>query len=221
MAVVMPQLSRFQKEQALRANGVMVPPYPVVSDSDETLNDVQAAWDLLDAGTAWELEVERLYLQMIVSGTEQIIQADATQHFRESCEANGIIAALEEFNGRVPHRYTAIYRLEGALLRNVQLVDKAHEARPEFLEVVPIDVSFCQFVLKDGCFLTCNSASDDRLNGHPYKGVMVAYHGVPIPNAAGGLFGTLCHFDVHEQQLSDTEFENLRGIAQVLPFYLS
>jgi GAF domain-containing protein len=216
----MPQLSRFQKEQALRANGVHVPPYPVVTDSEKTLDEVNAAWALLDAGTAWEKEVERLYLQMVVS-TKERAQPEAAEHFREVCEASGLAFALEEFNGRVPHRYTAVYRLEGALLRNVQLVDKAHEARPEFLEVVPIDVSFCQFVLKDGFFLTSNSAGDDRLNGHPYKGVMVAYHGVPIPNADGGLFGTLCHFDVHERSLSDVEFGNLREIARVLPAYLS
>lgn len=69
-------------------------------------------------------------------------------------------------------------------------------ARLEFLEAVPLGISFCQFVLRDGVLLTSNSAHDDRLEGHPYRGVMVAYHGVPIPSPEGGLLGTLCHFDV-------------------------
>lgn len=215
----MPLLSRFQKEQALRTAGVMVPPYPAAVGVVQTLDEVEAARALLVAGTAWEAEVDRLYLQLIASAPE-VVQFEVVQRFREACDARGLTAALAEFNARVPHRYTAVYRLEGALLRNVELVDKAGEARPEFLAAVPMGVSFCQFVLRDGVFLTSNSADDDRLNGHPYKGVMVAYHGVPIPAADGGLFGTLCHFDVREQPLSDEEFQNLHGIAYVLSAYL-
>jgi len=81
---------------------------------------------------------------------------------------------------------------------------------------VPLGLSFCQLVLRDGVFPTRNSAHDDRLEGHPFKGVMVAYHGVPIPSPRGGLLGTLCHFDVLAQSLSDAEFENLRGVARIL-----
>lgn len=81
---------------------------------------------------------------------------------------------------------------------------------------MPLGISFCQLVLRDGVFPTRNSAHDDRLEGHPFKGVMVAYHGVPIPSPRGGLLGTLCHFDVLAQSLSDAEFENLRGVARIL-----
>jgi GAF domain-containing protein len=146
--------------------------------------------------------------------------SEAVGEFLAACAADGIGAALEALNRRVLHRYTAIYRLEGALLRNVALVDKAQQMRPEFLAEVPLATSFCQFVLKDGVFLTADSAGDDRLDGHPYKGVMVAYHGVPIPDADDKVFGTLCHFDVAEQALSDAEFDNLQNIARVVRPYL-
>jgi hypothetical protein len=212
-------LSRFQKEQALKQAGVLVPPYPVMPAGGENLGDLKAARALLAAGTSWDMEIDRLYFQMLAT-KEDGEQQEAVQHFMTTCESKGLTEALASLNSRVPHRYTAVYRLDGALLRNVELVDKAGEARPEFLEAVPLGTSFCQFVLRDGVFLTSNSAHDDRLEGHPYKGVMVAYHGVPIPRPEGGLFGTLCHFDVLEQPLSDAEFENLRGVARVLPAFL-
>lgn len=129
-------------------------------------------------------------------------------------------AGLAYLNARVPHRYTAVYRIHGGELRNLYLHDKLGQARPEFLAVVPLEDSFCQFVLRDGVFLTEDSAQDDRLDGHPYKGVMVAYHGVPVIDGAGELFGSLCHFDVQMQPLSDEEFGHLQGIAQALALIL-
>lgn len=196
-----------------------MPPYPVTPAGGEILGDLDAARALLAAGTAWDTEVDRLYLQLLAT-SEAAEPQEAVKQFMETCASKSLTEALVSLNARVPHRYTAVYQLEGALLRNVELVDKAGEARPEFLKAVPLGSSFCQFVLRDGVFLTSNSAQDDRLTGHPYKGVMVAYHGVPIPKPDGGLFGTLCHFDVLEQPLSDAEYENLRGVARVLPAFL-
>lgn len=215
----MPLLSRFRKEQALRAAGVGLQPYPAAVEGFDSLGELQAAHALLAAGTAWEAEVDRLYLQLIAS-TADSGQVEFVRDFMTACEVGGLTSALASLNARVAHRFTAVYELGGALLRNIELVDKAGEARPEFLKEVPLGSSFCQFVLRDGVFLTGNSGQDDRLDGHPYKGVMVAYHGVPIAGADGSLFGTLCHFDVVEQPLSDDEFNVLRGIARVLPAYL-
>lgn len=53
------------------------------------------------------------------------------------------------------------------------LHDKAGEIRPELLAEVSMADSFCQFVLRDGVFRTDDSASDARLKGHPYQGVVV------------------------------------------------
>lgn len=129
-------------------------------------------------------------------------------------------AALAYLNEAVPHRYTAAYRVDGARLVNVFLHDKQGAMRPEFLAVVPFETSFCQFVLRDGLFRTDDSSADARLDGHPYQGVMVCYHGVPLIDAAGQLVGTLCHFDVSAHGLSDIEFELLQGAARVLASFL-
>ncbi|MDR7375949.1 hypothetical protein J2X19_000607 [Rhodoferax ferrireducens] len=137
-----------------------------------------------------------------------------------TAQAHGAAAALQYLNAGVPHRFSAMYRLEGDILRNLLLHDKSGEIRPAYLAEVPLDSSFCQFVLRDGVFKTSDSAADSRLDGHPYQGVMVCYHGVPWQTASGEIGGTLCHFDLLPLGLSDAEFALLQQAAQLLPAYL-
>jgi GAF domain-containing protein len=132
--------------------------------------------------------------------------------FKAALDAGGATAALAFLNAGVPHRYSAVYRLEAGKLTNVLLHDKAGEVRPEFLAVVPFETSFCQFVIRDGAFRTSDSTTDHRLDGHPYQGVMVSYHGVPIV-MDGEVWGTMCHFDVKVLPLAEAEFELLRDAA--------
>lgn len=140
--------------------------------------------------------------------------------FSDTLRHHGVQQALQLLNNRVLHRYTAVYALDGSILRNIYMYDKQGEVRPDFLAEVDIGVSFCQFVLRDGCFLTENSAADTRLDGHPYQGVMVAYHGVPLVGDDGALNGTLCHFDTVTRGLSNEEFEHLQKAARILPAYV-
>ncbi|CAN7639790.1 GAF domain-containing protein [Variovorax sp. LjRoot290] len=67
---------------------------------------------------------------------------------------------------------------------------------------------------------TDDSAADPRLEGHPYQGVVVSYHSVPLVTAAGELWGTLSHFDMASLPLSDDEFELLQSAARLLPSFL-
>lgn len=129
-------------------------------------------------------------------------------------------AALHYLNSGVPHRYTAVYRFEGELLRNVLLYDKQGQMRPEYLIAVPFKQSFCQFVLRDQAFRTDDSEHDDRLAGHPYRGIVVSYHSVPVVNEHGALWGTMSHFDMSSHSLTDSEFALLQRAARVLTKYL-
>ncbi|WP_156374340.1 GAF domain-containing protein [Pseudorhodoferax sp. Leaf274] len=145
-----------------------------------------------------------------------------TEHigdYRACLQARGP-AGLDYLNGRVPHRYTAIYELAGGTLRNLYLYDKRGEVVPEFLQAVPFQDSFCQFVLRDGVFATSHSGGDQRLDGHKYQGVMMAYHGVPLLDNRGELFGTLCHFDVVSHGLPEGELDFMQRAARELPRYL-
>jgi hypothetical protein len=129
-------------------------------------------------------------------------------------------AALAFLNARVPHRYSAVYRLADGVLHNLHVFDKKGEMVPEFLAAVPLGDSFCQFVLRDGMFQTVDTAHDQRLDGHRYQGAIGSYHGLPLLDNAGELSGTICHFDVDPHHMEDGEFAFFREAAKLLPRYL-
>ncbi|RYH22922.1 MAG: guanylate cyclase, partial [Alcaligenaceae bacterium] len=123
--------------------------------------------------------------------------SDLTPHqLKARLAEQGLQAGIAALNAAVPHRYTGVYRLRGDALFNVVLHDKQGAVRPQELAVVQLGDSFCQFVLRDGSFLVADSGQEGRLDGHRFQGVVVAYHGVPVADNAGGLYGTLCHFDL-------------------------
>lgn len=131
----------------------------------------------------------------------------------------GLDAGMEALNASVAHRYTGIFHIAGPRLYNVHVYDKLGQSRLEGLAVVTLADSFCQFVLRDGELLTENSLHDERLVDSPYRGVVVAYHGVPIGDNLGGLWGTLCHFDFEERGLSEKQYELLKAAGHMLyPF---
>jgi hypothetical protein len=144
----------------------------------------------------------------------------SVEAFRDVLRSSGVELALAWLNSGVPHRYSAIYRFEGALLRNEFLFDKQGAAPPEYLLAVPFEVSFCRFALRDGAFRTDNSAVDERLRGHPYRGIVVSYHSVPVMTRYGDVWGTISHFDTEAIRLADEEFELLKAAALELPAFL-
>jgi hypothetical protein len=136
--------------------------------------------------------------------------------FSAALADRGLASAIAVLNAKVPHRYTAVYRLESGVLHNHVLCDKLGEMRPANLASVPLGISFCQFVFQNGSFHTSNSALEPRLNGHPYQGVVVSYTGVPITEAfgEGTIIGSLCHLDMTEQRLEPDEFALLQQAAR-------
>jgi GAF domain-containing protein len=214
-------LTRFHKERALRAAGQVVKRYPTAGDFTSVAEVDQLAADrqFLAACDAWDDAIDQAYRQLVATLPPFQVDPDM-QDFASRCQDYGIAAGLAALNARVPHRYTALYQLDEGTLRNIELFDKLGEMRPGYLAEVPIDDSFCQFVLRDGEFRTFDSGQDDRLNGHPYKGAMAAYHGVPVLAGSGELFGSLCHFDIEVRALSDEEFSILEAAAKIISPYL-
>lgn len=217
----MRNLTRFHKERALKAAGHVMNPYPTANAFSSLANVDRLAADrqFLAACDAWDNAIDDAHRQLLSTLPPFEVSPDL-QGFATLCEQYGIAGGLAALNARVPHRYTALYQLDEGILRNIELFDKAGEMRPDYLAAVPIDESFCQFVLRDGEFQTCDSVLDDRLNGHPYKGAMAAYHGVPVLAGSGELFGSLCHFDTQVQTLSDEEFSILEAAAKIISPYL-
>ena len=133
----------------------------------------------------------------------------------------GLPGALAVLNQRVPHRFTAVYRLVGQALHNVATADKHLHLDALDLKVVPLKDSFCQFVLRDGLFLTQRSGADARLQGHPYSGVVGCYVGVPVRTRDGRLPGTLCHFALESPDVADDEYLLLDRAARLMPAFLN
>ena len=139
--------------------------------------------------------------------------------FRSVIKSHGLNGALRYLNARTAFRYTAVYRLDGQILRNIHLYDRLGEA-PGSLSEVPLGDSFCQFVIRDQGFGTADSSQDDRLLGHPYRGVLNAYFGLPLSRTAGTLYGTFCHFDVKPVWIDDSEIPLLEALVPVLMDHL-
>jgi GAF domain-containing protein len=149
-----------------------------------------------------------------------MLETRDVNRFAAVLKSRGASAALAYLNEGVPHRFSGIYRISGGNLRNVLLFDKLGEIRPAFLEVVPMDASFCQFVVRDGLFRTNNSSRDARLDGHPYQGVVISYHAVPLVDPDRVLIGTLSHFDLEERFIEDSEFELLYQAGHMLSDFI-
>lgn len=135
--------------------------------------------------------------------------------FHQAFERGGLHGALAYLNSRTTFRYTAIYRLEGQMMRNIYLYDRLGE-NPTHLAEVPLGDSFCQFVLRDHGFSTVNSGDDARLPGHPYRGVLSSYYGLPLSRRAGTIYGTFCHFDIEPMEIPDSEIPLLEAVSTVL-----
>lgn len=146
--------------------------------------------------------------------------ASALQEVQLALAGQGLQGALGVLNARVPHRFTAVYRRVGHSMHNLATFDKHRHLDALDLATVPVKDSFCQFVLRDGLFLTEQSGGDDRLQGHPYAGVVRSYLGVPVHDRAGKLAGTLCHFDLEAHEVGDDEYLLLDRVARLLPAFL-
>jgi GAF domain-containing protein len=155
----------------------------------------------------------------VVDYDDLVSETPALQVVRGLLERGGLPPALDFLNRRVPHRFTAVYRLDSGVMRNVAIVDKQRDVIPDHLKAVPFETSFCQFVLRDG-FFRYHGLRDDRLEGHPYKGVVESYVGLPLADGDARLVGTFCHFDFPPLPVSDEEFEFMQQVAKVLPDYL-
>jgi GAF domain-containing protein len=145
------------------------------------------------------------------------MEQQALDTLQDILRTQGLVAALQFLNDRVPHRFTGIYRVDGQVLHNVAVIDKQQSGDIGFLMQVPLSDSFCQFVLRDGQLVTTDSGKDPRVDASPFKGVMGSYVGLPLAVVPGELFGTFCHFDFEPQPLDDSEFEFLTQAARVLP----
>ena len=136
--------------------------------------------------------------------------------FEAALEQEGILGAVRFLNKRVLHRFTTVYRLDGDTMRSVYVIDKEGGTGLPALHAVPVADSFCQFVIRDGSFITPSSIKDQRLFGHKYQNVVSSYIGLPLYDDAGTLWGTFSHLDVVPRPVNNQEIEFLQSATRLL-----
>lgn len=143
-------------------------------------------------------------------------KADSFLKFGKILSTQGIQEALRFLNSRTAHRYTAIYRFDEAMLRNVKFVD-SFTPEIERGDDAPLSHTYCSIVGQiRAAFTTEDTRRDDRLRAHPARDTVISYCGVLLRDAAGNPYGTLCHFDSVPCEIPVREMTLLEAAAPLL-----
>jgi GAF domain-containing protein len=145
--------------------------------------------------------------------------ATALKHLKAVLRAGDLRGAVMFLNSLTTHRFTSLFRFDGETLRNVVFFDREDPARAS-TDDMPVSASYCVFV-RDGeaTFTVPDAACDPRVEGHPKQPVFRAYCGVPLLDADGRMFGTICHFDFAPRSISDENVALMEAIAPLLHGY--
>ena len=121
--------------------------------------------------------------------------ASATLEITSMLDRGRLHDALRFLNERTRHRFTGVYRFDPPLLRSLCLFDRENPAVTLGGDT-PMRESYCSIVGSGAApFGTAHAGRDGRLAGHPARGVVLAYCGVPLVLPDGSCAGSLCHFD--------------------------
>lgn len=136
--------------------------------------------------------------------------------FRSALHSRGIVPAMALLNDRTSFRYSAIYKRDGDVMRTVQLFDRLGNSRAT-LRTAPLERTFCEYVVRDGQFVTRDSSQDPRVTGHAYAGVVNSYVGLALYRPSGEVYGSFCHFDSEVRDIAPQEVLFLR---EVVPMFM-
>ena len=126
-------------------------------------------------------------------------------------------------DGPTPHRYTGVYRFEDATLRNVHLYDK-YEPKVMRGEDAPMAATYCALLKSGGSLIRhleiLDASADPRAQKVARLTPVVSYCGVLIRLPAGGLYGTLCNFDMARCQSRSADVSLMEYAAMLLYDYI-
>ncbi|MEP7329439.1 MAG: GAF domain-containing protein [Betaproteobacteria bacterium] len=141
----------------------------------------------------------------------------ATTTFGEILTRDGPHAALRYLNGHGRYRFTAVYRREGDTMRNVHFYDR-NDPQIERSSDLPVNATYCQFAMaRREQFVTNDAMEDVRLEGHPARGQVRAYCGVPLIDPEGTVLGSLCSFDFEPIEGDGVDLELMLSIPLSIP----
>src|ERR1700733_5423585 len=119
-------------------------------------------------------------------------------------------------NRHTPYRFTAIFRFDGDLLRNVCLVDKQNSQVNSCADQ-PITDSYCIHIHDTGRrFRLDDSSVDARVAGHPKQHSYSSYYGIPLFDHEHRMIGTVCHFDPGPITLPESVVSEFDELSQLI-----
>ena len=119
---------------------------------------------------------------------------------KSELDDGGVMAALKYLNGRIDHRFTAIYKFQGPTKRAVFLYDKLGHNNTHF-NAIATSESLCRFITLSTPFGVTNSATDTFLSENGHRSLVTSFYGVALSPADTQPTGSLCHFDLKPQKL--------------------
>lgn len=129
----------------------------------------------------------------------------------------GAHAVLATLNARTRFRFTGLYRVEQPMLRNVALFDRENPMLRAAGQCSALTDTYCNIVAANALALAvADAATDGRLIGHPARGSVLSYVGVPVRDRAGRVAGTLCHWDTRPRLAPAGELVVLERVAALL-----
>lgn len=129
------------------------------------------------------------------SGFDDEPDLGCLEEFDQIIRLQGLRSALLYLNALVPHRFTALYRLDGPTFVCRAAVDAEQEEMTVDLTEVPVADSYCQFVVRDGVYWTQDSLIDPMLAGHKHRELVRGYIGTRVGHPGQSAQGSLCHID--------------------------
>ncbi|CAN5529375.1 hypothetical protein BH09GEM1_BH09GEM1_00460 [soil metagenome] len=140
------------------------------------------------------------------------LQADLLGHLRNG----GVGDVLKYVNSRTQHRFTGLYRFDGAVLRNVSLFDREQEHSRRGADS-PLCETYCSIVGEmQASVVILDANTDPRAANNAGRTSVLSYCGALVRSADGTPIGTLCSFDPAPQPVMDDEIELLEATARLL-----
>jgi len=140
----------------------------------------------------------------------------ARQGLKAAYADRGVRGAVAYLNSLTTHRFTSLYRFDGADLCNITFFDRENPGLERCADI-PVEASYCVFVRDSASRFAVEDASgDERVRDHPKQATVRCYCGVPLLDPAGKMFGSICHFDLVPGRIADRDVDLLEQMAGLL-----
>lgn len=130
--------------------------------------------------------------------------------------SGGVGNVLGYLNAHTHHRFTGLYRFDGAILRNVALFDREQQQSQRGADS-PLCETYCSIVGETLASVAIIDAHiDPRAANNPGRTSVLSYCGALVRATDGTPIGTLCSFDPMPQPVMDDEIALLEATARLL-----